>query len=285
MAWMLPGRTNAMAAGARSGRTTVTATRPPSTSCWRADSRACCWRRGTIPSARSPPTTSRPRSTILPFPRRRCGCRSAPALSTVASCSEICIYSSLPLRGQRGASLTGAHSPPLRGRRGASLTAPLPSGHRRTVGLKTMLFDCLFNLDMPGRWSPPQQAVDYRDEDQGGQRGNGQAADDRTAERRVLLPAFAEPQGHGQHAQDHGEGGHEDGTETRAPRGQPRLDARLPRAHLVIREGHQQDAIRGRYAHTHDRAHQGRHTEGRVGDKEHPDDPAQGSRQLRHNDE
>jgi len=33
------------------------------------------------------------------------------------------------------------------------------------VGLKTMLFDCLFNFDVPGRRSPPQHAVDHRDEE------------------------------------------------------------------------------------------------------------------------
>src|SRR3954454_20679210 len=44
------------------------------------------------------------------------------------------------------------------------------------------------------------------------QRGEGckdQAADHGAAERRVLLAALAEPKGHGRHADDHGERGHQ----------------------------------------------------------------------------
>src|SRR5262249_46913773 len=40
---------------------------------------------------------------------------------------------SLPLRGQRAPSLTGARSPRLRRRRGHSLTCPLPRGRGRGV--------------------------------------------------------------------------------------------------------------------------------------------------------
>ena len=44
-------------------------------------------------------------------------------------------------------------------------------------------------------------------------RWRGEAADDGAAERGVLLAAFAEAEGHGDHADDHGERGHDDGAE------------------------------------------------------------------------
>src|SRR5580704_16119145 len=39
--------------------------------------------------------------------------------------------------------------------------------------------------------------------------GAEQTADDRATERRILLAAIAEAEGHGNHADDHGQGGHE----------------------------------------------------------------------------
>ena len=64
------------------------------------------------------------------------------------------------------------------------------------------------------RFSPPcSRGEDRGNEDQGGDGGEEQAADDGAAEGRVLLAAFACAERHGDHADDHGEGGHADGTE------------------------------------------------------------------------
>src|SRR3982750_1548388 len=56
------------------------------------------------------------------------------------------------------------------------------------------------------------------DEDERRRSRENEAADHRTAERRVLLAAFAEAERHRRHADDHRERGHEDGTKTHEAR-------------------------------------------------------------------
>ena len=60
-----------------------------------------------------------------------------------------------------------------------------------------------------------QKGKDRGHKDEGGDRREGKSTDDGTAERGVLLAAIAEAERHGNHADDHGEGGHADGTEAR----------------------------------------------------------------------
>src|ERR687888_2127681 len=65
-------------------------------------------------------------------------------------------------------------------------------------------------------WRPPaQEAVDDRDEEQRGERRHRESADHGAAQRRVLLAALAEPERHRQHADDHGQRGHQHGTQPR----------------------------------------------------------------------
>src|SRR4029434_5126326 len=56
---------------------------------------------------------------------------------------------------------------------------------------------------------PVENAKHRRDKNQRSSRGTQQTTDDGPPERGVLLAAFAQSKGHGNHADDHGEGGHE----------------------------------------------------------------------------
>src|SRR5947207_9327952 len=57
------------------------------------------------------------------------------------------------------------------------------------------------------RRPPAEHAVDDRDEEERGEGGHGEPADHRAPQRSVLLAALAEPEGHRQHADDHGGAG------------------------------------------------------------------------------
>ena len=59
------------------------------------------------------------------------------------------------------------------------------------------------------------QTENHWDKKQGGEGREAQPADNRAAERRVLLAAFTEADGHRQHADDHGQSGHQHRAETR----------------------------------------------------------------------
>ena len=54
---------------------------------------------------------------------------------------------------------------------------------------------------------------------------------------------------------------------------------------LLARERHQQDGVRRGDAHRHDRAHQGRHVEGRPGHEQHRENAAERRRQGQDHDE
>ena len=56
-----------------------------------------------------------------------------------------------------------------------------------------------------------QHGKQIRHDQQGRRSREQQAANHRAAERRVLLATFAQAERHRQHADDHGQGGHEDG--------------------------------------------------------------------------
>ena len=58
-----------------------------------------------------------------------------------------------------------------------------------------------------------QQAKNGRDEKQRGNRRENQSSDDRAAERRILFASFAQSHGHGNHADNHGQSGHQYRTE------------------------------------------------------------------------
>src|SRR5713226_9679287 len=56
-----------------------------------------------------------------------------------------------------------------------------------------------------------KQTEDGRHKDQSGHSGAQQATNDGAPERRILLAPLAQPEGHGNHADDHGQSGHENG--------------------------------------------------------------------------
>ena len=65
---------------------------------------------------------------------------------------------------------------------------------------------------------PTKEAIDDRHKKQGAERGEDQPADHRPSQRRVLFAAFAEPERHGQHSDDHGQRGHQHRTDARKAR-------------------------------------------------------------------
>src|SRR5208283_2432363 len=125
---------------------------------------------------------------------------------------------------------------------------------------------------------------DARHKEKSSQGGEEQAADDRAAQGRVLLAAFAKADGHGHHADDHRECGHNHGTHTDEARLQSCVSSAPALVQLFAREGNHQDAVRGSHTHTHDSAGQRRNAQGCVGEQEHPTDPRQRARQSRDDD-
>src|ERR1700734_1688470 len=87
-------------------------------------------------------------------------------------------------------------------------------GGRTTIGSLSSM-DSLSSI---GCEAPPVQETEHGgNEEERGNGGEDQSTDHGAPERRVLLAAFAEPHGHGNHADDHGERGHQHGTEAREP--------------------------------------------------------------------
>ena len=68
----------------------------------------------------------------------------------------------------------------------------------------------------PARSFPIRESAQRRgDEKKRGDGGAKQSADDRAAERRILLAPVAKAESHRHHADDHGQSGHDDGTKAR----------------------------------------------------------------------
>ncbi len=112
-----------------------------------------------------------------------------------------------------------------------------------------------------------------------------EAADDGTAERRVLLAAFAEAERHRRHADDHRERGHQHRTEAHEAGLECGEHAVAVHIQALAREADDQHAVRGRHAHAHDRAGERRDRERGAGRKQHPDDAGKSCRQRRDDDE
>ena len=71
-------------------------------------------------------------------------------------------------------------------------------------------------------------------------------------QRCILLSAFAQSEGHGQHADDHRKGGHDDGAQTRGTCRDRGIQGRMATLALLFGEGHQQDGVGSRDADGHD---------------------------------
>ncbi len=102
-----------------------------------------------------------------------------------------------------------------------------------------------------------------------------QTADNGAAERRVLFATFAEPERHGNHADDHGQGRHQDGPETRKASLQGGLNRVAVGGELLLGKRDHQNTVGGGYAHTHDGTHKSGNAEGGVGDEQENHDTGQ----------
>src|SRR5579859_13498 len=102
--------------------------------------------------------------------------------------------------------------------------------------------------------APVNDRKDARNEEQSREGGEQQPADHRATERRVLLAAFSHANGHGHHADNHGQRGHDNRAhayKAGLQRGFPGVFAFIQ---LFAREGNHQNAVGGGHAHAHDRA-------------------------------
>ena len=116
------------------------------------------------------------------------------------------------------------------------------------------------------------------DEEQCGYRGEQQPTDDSAAKRGILFATISKTQGHRHHANDHGERGHQNGTESRESRLKRRSDGVFSFGHLFAGEFHYQDAVGGGYAHAHDGAGERWHAESGVGYEQKPGNSREGGR-------
>src|SRR5437762_7809420 len=116
------------------------------------------------------------------------------------------------------------------------------------------------------RRAPAEDAVDQRNEEERGEGRHQEAADDRAAQRRVLLAPLAEAERHRQHAEAHGERGHQHRAQAGGAGREGGRARIVALQHLVVRERDDEDAVRGGDADANDGAHEGGHAERRLGD-------------------
>src|SRR5215472_13151271 len=143
----------------------------------------------------------------------------------------------------------------------ATIRAMMPPRRRRVCAVRSgMMFGSLaayFVLEAlvehikTGRCLAQQNIGDGHQEE-GGESGEDKPADYRTAQRRILLARFTKSQGHGDHAQNHSEGRHQDWTEPCATCLDHRVQRRKTLARpYVVGEAHHQDRVRHRNPHGH----------------------------------
>src|SRR5258708_696216 len=91
-------------------------------------------------------------------------------------------------------------------------------------------------------------------EKQGSKSREQEAADDRSAERGILLTAFPKTQSHGHHTDNHGERGHDDRTNADEAGFERGFDGAFAFGQLFAGEGDHEDAVGGGYTHAHNGA-------------------------------
>ena len=87
---------------------------------------------------------------------------------------------------------------------------------------------------------------------QGGCRRKEQTADDGPAQGRILFAAFAKAEGHGHHADDHGQGRHHYGTQAGISGLKDRGDRIIALGHPLAGVADHENAVGGGHAHAHD---------------------------------
>jgi len=91
-----------------------------------------------------------------------------------------------------------------------------------------------------------------------GYRGEEQAADNGSSQGSVLLTAIPEPKRHWNHANDHGQGGHQYRTKTGEARLQCGRNWVIALRNLLRGEADDQNTVRRGHAHAHDCSHERR---------------------------
>src|ERR1700739_136503 len=97
-----------------------------------------------------------------------------------------------------------------------------------------------------------------------------QTADNGATQGGILLAAFAKADGHGHHADDHGESGHDDGADADKAGLERGIARVLAFSHLLASKRYHQNAVGGGHAHAHDSAGKRRHVQGGVGNQKYP---------------
>ena len=130
-----------------------------------------------------------------------------------------------------------------------------------------------------------EAAVEDRDEDQGNDGGDTQTPGHRNAQAAPHLGAFTGAQGHGQHAQDGGEGGHEDRTQTAA--GSSNRGFAYTHAPFLAQDGvvDEHDTVLNHDTQQDDDTHHAHHADGQVVDHVPQRHAGKGKRDREHDDE
>jgi hypothetical protein len=130
-----------------------------------------------------------------------------------------------------------------------------------------------------------QQGEDGRNEEERRHGGDQESADDGAAEGRVLLAALVKREHHRQHADDHGERGHEDRTKPSVARLQRRCRRVQFPQQTFAGETDEQNAVCSCDAHAHDPAGESGNRQRRPGREQHPDDAGERAGQRGDDDE
>ncbi len=130
-----------------------------------------------------------------------------------------------------------------------------------------------------------QQAEERRHKEKCGDGGKQKAADNRAPQGCILLAAFAPPERHGQHADDHCERGHENGPEASEAGQQSGIRRRVHIGQLFLGKAHHQNAVGRCHAHAHDRPGQCRNAHRCMRQEQEPDDTRERGGQRRNDDE
>src|SRR6266853_43059 len=247
---MVPGSVNSATGLPRTGRITLT-TGTPSFTARTAAWRSWCRRtRGKMPAPTSPMTPINMTTASQVTGRRRPLKPTARGIAVRTAGSRIMSISSSSFRAD-------------------------PTGPRRVCGPCVLLERRLL----------PEQAVDDGHDEERGDGSDGQAADHRSAEGRVLLPSLSESEGHGKHADDHGERGHKNGAQPGVAGREGRRHRAVPFPALIIGEGDEENAVRRRHADTHDRPHERGDADARLREKQRPENTRDGAGQGGEDDE
>ncbi len=130
-----------------------------------------------------------------------------------------------------------------------------------------------------------EEGVDHGHHQEGEDGGGDEAADDGAGHGGPHLRALPEGQGQGEHAEDHGEGGHHDGPQPGAARRDEGLAAVHAPALQDLGEVHEEDGVLGHEAHEHDEADEGHDVDRVPREEEHPRHAHDGEGQGEHDGE